>query len=295
MGDSAFLRVPGWLQEILEDPFRRYLFLGLIVLGSALFFHEQQGRQQTAGQEKQISFFFHPQCPHCRKQKEFNLYLQAKYPEIAWAAYDTSRPENAKLLAEFAVKSGRAATDIAVPMTFVGPYVIVGFASPETTGVRLEKAILAYVNDDPSLYPEDERSGRMRETLQLPLFGEIRPADFSLPALAVIIGLVDGFNPCAMWVLVYLISLIMSLHDRKKTWFLVGTFVASSGVLYFLFMTAWLNVFLFLGYLRPLTLIIGLVALGAGIQNIREYLQTRGELVCKDGRCRLKEKDHGQD
>ena len=73
MGDSTFLKVPGWLQEILTDPFRRYLFLGLIVLGSALFFHEQQGRQQTAGQDKQISFFFHPQCPHCRKQKEFNL------------------------------------------------------------------------------------------------------------------------------------------------------------------------------------------------------------------------------
>jgi len=294
MGDSAFLRVPGWLQEILEDPFRRYLFLGLVVLGVALFWHEQQGRQQTAGQEKQISFFFHPQCPHCRKQKEFNNYLQARYPEIAWVAYDTSRPENAKLLAEFAVKSGRAATDIAVPMTFVGPYVIVGFASPETTGVRLEKAILAYVNDDPSLYPENERSGRMRETMQLPLFGEIRPADFSLPALAVIIGLVDGFNPCAMWVLVYLISLIMSLHDRKKIWFLVGTFVASSGVLYFLFMTAWLNVFLFLGYLRPLTLIIGLVALGAGIQNIREYLQTRGELVCKIGDAGSKKKTMGR-
>jgi hypothetical protein len=294
MGDSAFLRVPAWLQDILTDPFRRYLFLGLIVMGAALFFHEQQGRQQTAGQEKQISFFFHPQCPHCREQKEFNLYLQAKYPEIAWAAYDTSRPEAAERLAEFAVKSGLPAADIAVPMTFVGPYVIVGFRSPETTGVRLEKAILAVVKDDPALYPEDERSGRVRETLHLPLLGEVRLTDFSLPALAVVLGLVDGFNPCAMWVLVYLISLIMSLHDRKKIWLLVGTFVASSGVLYFLFMTAWLNVFLFLGYLRPLTLIIGLVALGAGIQNVREYLQTRGELVCKIGDAGSKKKTMGR-
>jgi hypothetical protein len=49
----------------------------------------------------------------------------------------------------------------------------------------------------------------------LPWIGEIAPADYSLPALAVILGLVDGFNPCAMWVLVYLISLVAILRDRK--------------------------------------------------------------------------------
>lgn len=70
------------------------------------------------------------------------------------------------------------------------------------------------------------------ETVSLPLFGPIRPVDFSLPALAVLLGLADGFNPCAMLTLVY-----------------------------FLFMTAWLNAFLLLGYLRPLTLAIGAVDL----------------------------------
>ncbi|MDP3480032.1 MAG: hypothetical protein Q8R88_09685, partial [Desulfoprunum sp.] len=290
MGNSAFLRVPGWLQELLTDPFRRYLILGLMLVGVLLSVQEHRSQQQAGLEGKQISFFFHPQCPHCRKQKEFIPYLQAKYPEISWRTYDTSRPENAKLLAALMAKSGGAATDIAVPMTFIGPYVIRGYKSPETTGVRLEKAILAYLKDDPSLYPEDERDNKIRETLQLPLFGEVRFADYSLATLAVIVGLVDGFNPCAMWVLVYLISLIMSLRDRKKIWFLVGTFVASSGVLYFLFMTAWLNVFLFLGYLRPLTLIVGLIALGAGILNIREYLQTKGELVCKIGDAGSKKK-----
>ena len=129
-----------------------------------------------------------------------------------------------------------------------------------------------------------------RQTLNLPLLGTIRLAEYSLPALAVIIGLVDGFNPCAMWVLVYLISLIVSLNDRRKIWLLVGTFVASSGILYFLFMTAWLNVFLFLGYLRSLTLIIGLGALGAGILNIREYVQTKGQLTCTIGDAASKKK-----
>lgn len=294
MNTSAFLKVPNWLKEFLADPFRNYLIAGLLLLGVVISLSESHNRQIVNQQEKEVSFFFHPQCPHCRKQKLFNPYLQAKYPEVAWKSYDTSHPENAKLLADFVAKSDRPATNIAVPMTFIGPYVISGFHSPETTGIRLEKAILAFVRNDPTLFPEEERTGKLRETMRLPLLGEIRLADYSLPALAILIGLVDGFNPCAMWVLVYLISLIMSLNDRKKIWFLVGTFVASSGILYFLFMTAWLNVFLFMGYLRSLTLIIGLIALGAGILSVRDYLQTKGELVCKIGNSGSKKKTLGR-
>lgn len=130
----------------------------------------------------------------------------------------------------------------------------------------------------------------MDTTFHLPLLGEQDAKSYSLPALAVILGLVDGFNPCAMWVLVYLISLIMSLNDRKKIWFLVGSFLIASGILYFLFMTAWLNVFLFIGFLRPLTLLIGLFALWTGISNLREYIATRGAVVCKVGDAEAKKK-----
>ena len=294
MGGSVFFKVPDWLRVAFADPFRRYLFIALAVLGIGLTIAEYHGQQQIGPQEKQISFFFHPQCPHCRDQKKFNPYLQAKYPELSWVSYDTSQPQNAKLLTKMMTKSGLSAQDAAVPMTFIGPYVVRGFRSPESTGVRLEKAILAYLKDAPSLYPEAERNGLTREVVNLPLLGEIKLAEYSLPALAVIIGLVDGFNPCAMWVLVYLISLIVSVNDRRKVWFLVGTFVLSSGVLYFLFMTAWLNVFLFMGYLHSLTLIIGLAALGAGILSVREFIQTKGQLVCMIGDVDSKKRTMGR-
>ena len=103
----------------------------------------------------------------------------------------------------------------------------------------------------------------------------------SLPILAMTMGLADGFNPCAMWVLVYLISIVVGLHDKKKIWFLVGSFVISSGILYFLFMTAWLNVFLFLGYVRILAVGVGLFALYFGIMQIFEFIKNHGEVVCK--------------
>lgn len=294
MGNFVVFKIPVWLREAFADPFRRYLIIVLLVLGVVFSLAEYRSQQQIATQEKQISFFFHPQCPHCREQKNFIPYLKAKYPELPWVSYDTSNPENSRLLTKKMVESGLSEKDAAVPMTFIGPYVVRGFSSPETTGVRLEKAILAYLKDDPSLYPEEERSGQSRETVRLPLIGEIKPADYSLPALAVIIGLVDGFNPCAMWVLVYLISLIVSMNDRRKVWFLVGTFVLSSGILYFLFMTAWLNVFLFMGYLHSLTLIIGLAALGAGILSVRDYVQTKGQVVCKIGDADSKRRTMGR-
>jgi len=132
------------------------------------------------------------------------------------------------------------------------------------------------------------------ETVSLPVFGAIRLADFSLPALAVLLGLADGFNPCAMWALVYLLSLLVTLQDRRKIWLLVGSFVLASGVLYFLFMTAWLNVFLLLGYLRPLTIVIGAGALVIGLLDLRAFLLTRGAPVCGVGNPGLKKRTMGR-
>jgi len=132
------------------------------------------------------------------------------------------------------------------------------------------------------------------ETVLLPVFGAIRLADFSLPALAVLLGLADGFNPCAMWALVYLLSLLVTLQDRRKIWLLVGSFVLASGVLYFLFMTAWLNAFLLLGYLRPLTIAIGAGALVIGLLDLRAFVLTRGAPVCAVGSPDLKKRTMGR-
>ena len=292
MNTHTLFTVPTWLREFLDDSFRKYLCLALALTGIAVAWFGQDMGDMPQGDGKTVQFFFHPTCPHCRKQKIFNQYLKGKYPKAAFVEYDTSLPENAKILADVAGKRSREKAG--VPTTIIGPYTIVGFDSEETTGVALEKAMKAYLQDDPTLFPETDQAWRGQETVAVPLLGEIRPADYSLPLLAVIIGLVDGFNPCAMWVLVYLISLIVTIQDRRKIWFLVGSFLLASGVLYFLFMTAWLNVFLLIGYLRFLTLGVGLMALGAGILSLQEYMATKGELACKIGDAQSKKQTLGR-
>ncbi|WLE98718.1 MAG: hypothetical protein QTN59_07715 [Candidatus Electrothrix communis] len=290
MKKTPFLSLPVWLQEIFSDPFKKYLVLFLCCLGIGISLAEQYASRHADFTDHEIVFFFHRQCPHCQEQKKFNPYLKAKYPELHWAEYDTANRDHARLFARYTRQRDMQQQYIGVPTTFIGPYVISGFDSKETTGAALEKAILAYLQNDPSLVEEANLNWKGTQTVDLPILGEIKYTEYSLFSLAVVLGLVDGFNPCAMWVLVYLISIVLTLKSRKKIWLLVGTFVGASGALYFLFMTAWLNAFLFLGYLRILTLIIGLMAIGFGTLNIREYLRTKGELVCTIGNAASKKK-----
>lgn len=219
----------------------------------------------------QLHVFILPECPHCHDAIEF---LEAQ-PGIDFVLHDVSRPANEALLRQVADQHGIQQEDLAVPVFVHGSHVLVGFGSAETTGHKL----LALMADETIVPRADDKAS----PINLPLLGEIDPTGYSLLALTTLMGLSDGFNPCAMWVLVYLISLIAGIQDHRKIWWLVGTFVLASGILYFLFMTAWLNAFLFVGYIRPLTQLIGLVAIGFGADHLFDLAVKRGVVVCEVG------------
>lgn len=218
-----------------------------------------------------LHVFVHPECPHCHAAVEF-LKTQ---PSIDYVMHDVSTPADEALLLMVAAQHNIPDHALGVPLFVRGPHILMGFESAQTTG----RQILALAGGQPA--PGRDAAPSSRVTI--PLLGEIEPARFSLPLLAILMGLSDGFNPCAMWVLVYLISLIAVIHDRGKIWWLVGTFVFASGALYFLFMTAWLNAFLFVGYIRPLTQLIALAAIGFGADHLFELAVNRGVIVCKVG------------
>lgn len=111
-------------------------------------------------------------------------------------------------------------------------------------------------------------------------------SQLSLPGLTIVLGLLDGFNPCAMWVLVFLLTLLINTKDRKKIWLIGGTFIFISGLVYYLFMAAWLNAFLFIGYLKIARIIIGVGAIIFGVINIKDAIKYRGQ--CKVGKSRFK-------
>jgi hypothetical protein len=105
----------------------------------------------------------------------------------------------------------------------------------------------------------------------VPFVGRVTEGDLGLPAFTVVLGLLDGFNPCAMWVLLFVLALLVNLRDRRKMLAIGGTFVAVSGVVYFAFMAAWLNVFLLVGHLRIVEALLGAIAAGIGILNVKDF------------------------
>ncbi len=109
------------------------------------------------------------------------------------------------------------------------------------------------------------------ESMDLPLFGRVSASELGLPLFTIAVGLVDGFNPCAMWVLLFLLSVLVNLRDRGKILAVAGTFVVISGVAYFAFMAAWLNVFLLVGVLRPVQIVLGLLATFIGAIHIKDF------------------------
>ncbi len=117
--------------------------------------------------------------------------------------------------------------------------------------------------------------------INIPLLGEISLADFSLPLVTIIMGALDGFNPCAMWTLLFLISLLLGIKNRKRMWLLGSVFIVSSALVYFLFMSAWLNLILFLGFVIWVRMLIGIIAILGGGYSLKEFIFNR------DGGCKV--------
>jgi glutaredoxin len=126
--------------------------------------------------------------------------------------------------------------------------------------------------DQPSsTLAEENLPEETADAIELPHFGPIRLHDWGLPLFTLIIGLVDGFNPCAMWVLVFLLSVLVNVRSRLRILAIAGTFVVVSGLAYYAFMAAWLNVFMLFGLIRPLQVALGCVALCIGALNVKDF------------------------
>jgi thiol-disulfide isomerase/thioredoxin len=239
-----------------------------------------------------IYLFWAEGCPHCLKEKEFLQQLARREAGVQVVALEvTGSKENLELLRKAGAALGADVSG--VPFTVVGRRFLIGWLDGASSGRALEEAVgQARQQGAPDVVaplmsaaaqprPPELAGKALPEILHLPFFGDVNPKYLSLGLLTLVIGLLDGFNPCAVWVLVFLINLLLGMEDRKKMWILGGAFIAASGAVYFLFMTAWLNLLVFLGFIPWVRVVIGAVALGAGGYNLWEYWRERG------GACKL--------
>jgi len=224
-----------------------------------------------------IKLFWAEGCPHCAKEEIFLRGLKERYPDVTFEDYEVSKnPENYLKLQEVGRK---LEADVSgVPFTLIGDEYISGYLDDETTGKQIENLVIKKLalNSDSS-----EQIIKDSDTLiKLPFVGRVDAKSLSLPVLTFLVALLDGFNPCAMWTLIFLISLLLGMKDKKKMWFFGISFIFVSGLVYFLFLSAWLNLFLFLGFIFWVRIVIAILALGAGIYYLRDYWVNRSG-ACK--------------
>jgi glutaredoxin len=198
-------------------------------------------------------------CPHCAAASRFLDALRARRPALEVVVHDVVRDPAARERLERLARE-RAVTPVGVPSFLVCGELLVGFAGPDTTGRRL--AALVGAGDAEPQVPD---------AIDLPLLGRLELRRVGLLAFTVAVGLVDGINPCAMWVLLFLLSILVNVRDRRRMVLVAGTFVGVSGVAYFLFMAAWLSLFLVIGLSRVSQLVLGTVALGVGALNVKDF------------------------
>ncbi len=260
----------------------KYLFLLMFFLLLA---------RPAMAKEATLHFFWSYGCPHCAKEKAFLDTLKEKYPKLIVNEYEvSSNPQNLEILQ----KTGERlqADTSGVPFTVIGEEYLIGYLNDQTTGKEIEEKVKCAIDNGCSdlvsnLTPEEKASEvekvekETSKILSVPVFGEVDLKSFSLPLLTVVLALLDGFNPCAMWTLLFLISLLLGMQDKRRMWTLGIAFIASSALVYFLFLAAWLNLFLFLGFIIWVRILIGLVALGAGGYYLRDYV------VNKQGGCNV--------
>ena len=209
----------------------------------------------------ELQVLVRPGCPHCAAAKAFLPELQRRHPELRVRLRDVgSDPQARAELLRLSQQAGAGSPG--VPTFAYGGRVLVGFDGPAGRGQELLALLEA---------PQARRAatdGASAGELDLGPLGRLRVSRIGLPLFTLAMGLLDGFNPCAMWVLLFLLSLLVHWRNRRRMALVAGTFVLVSGAIYFAFMAAWLNVFLLLGWSSALRLVLGGLALTVGVVNV---------------------------
>ena len=231
----------------------------------------------------QLEIFVREGCPHCADAERFVDKLHQEQPALAVTIRDVSRDPLAleRLQQLVANTPGGVA---GVPAFHRGGELLIGFEDEESSGPRI-RALVARA-PPPVAAGGPEGSCRIdtiepcatpaaadASSIELPWIGKrVSVDDVGLPVFTIAIGLFDGLNPCSMWVLVLMISMLASVGDRRRMVAIAGTFVAIQGIAYFAFMAAWLNLFLLIGLSRTSEIVLGVLALVAGLIHVKDFV-----------------------
>jgi thiol-disulfide isomerase/thioredoxin len=257
----------------------------------------QRAAGDSPGQPKDLNnktivyFFWGKGCPHCEEEKEFLDGLKRAQPSLEIREFEVwYHRENAGLMA--AMLRAHGVRPSGVPVTFVDDRLFSGFTAQTRDALgKVIKGCSVVPCGDPAERPDrtehPEQTTKARPfaavtsagagaakadtAVTIPLLGALDACTSSLPLLTLVIAGMDSFNPCAFFVLLSLLGILVHAGSRDKMFLIGGVFVFFSGFIYFLIMAAWLNLFLFMGHVAVITTIAGGVSLVIAGINIKDF------------------------
>ena len=277
---------------------KKYLLTFLLVISFFIFPQLVNAKQfedkiyDIVGEKKSetvtIYFFHSDTCSHCKAEKKFLESIKKDYPNLVIRSYEVSSSTNYDYMK--IAKDRIGSTSTGVPFTVIGDEFFNGYMA--SIGSRMKATLDSYYNDntevetpaleepkeeideEPKLEEKEETKKEENTEYDIPLLGKIDAKEASIPLIAIILGFIDGFNPCALWILLFLINMLFNMKNRKKMWLLGTTFLVTSAFVYFLAMLG-LSVVLSFAAITWVRRIIALVAIIGGVLNLRSYLTAK--------------------
>jgi len=240
---------------------------------------------KAEGNDVNLYLFYGRECPHCEDLIERLKNIQEDYPNLKVYKYEVwHNSSNVKLWQKVESKLNVPATG--VPYTVIGNQVYTGYLAGDTDRKIISQIkyyqnhklidkvapILDFNKDKPRTI---EKKPDTKSDFNLPILGKIDAKKASLPLIAIVIGILDGFNPCAMWILLFLLSMLMGMKNKRRMWILGLSFIVTSAVIYLLFMLSWLKLTTFIGNLDLIKYLVSAFAIVGGYLNIKSYLKTK--------------------
>ena len=286
---------------------KKFLLTFLLVISFLIFPQLVNAKQfedkiyDIVGEKKSetvtIYFFHSDTCSHCKAEKKFLESIKKDYPNLVIRSYEVSSSTNYDYMK--IAKDRMGSTSTGVPFTVIGDEFFNGYMA--SIGSRMKATLDSYYNDntevetpaleepkeekedpnleedikeEPKLEEKEETKKEENTEYDIPLLGKIDAKEASIPLIAIILGFIDGFNPCALWILLFLINMLFNMKNRKKMWLLGTTFLVTSAFVYFLAMLG-LSVVLSFAAITWVRRIIALVAIIGGVLNLRSYLTAK--------------------
>ena len=237
-----------------------------------------------------LYLFYSKTCPHCEEEIKMLDSIKDDYKNLRIYKYELSEDNNSEIFKNVATLFDLNVSG--VPFTIIGEKTFIGYGENskktiigcieyyskhgyvDKVGQYLKKELPTYEISDVDTSIDEYLEDYGNYSFNIPIIGEVNTKTLTIPMIAVVMGFIDGFNPCAMWILLFLITMLISMKDRKKMWILGSTFLITSALIYFLIMLAWLNVAVLITKVNIIRSVIGFIAIIGGLYNIITTFKT---------------------